>query len=186
MVKIHSCVYTSGLLHKILLITIILFGAVQLLIQDLASAVGYGSFNTEVWDRLLIEEVPALRENVDNIISAANEQNHSMVREQIDDIKSSDNWFNMRKDLDARDAANLVSHFNKSLSELEASLGTEDPAIRANKANILQENLDVIVKLSEPVIDANRLILTTSIIGIVIGSGLYIIPKFRKRFNIKY
>ena len=187
MVKIHACEHTSALLHKILLIAIFLCGAVQLLVQVGASTVNNGSFNTEVWDRLLIEEVPALRENVDNIISAINEQNHSMVREQIDDIKSSDNWFNIRKDLEARDAANLVSRFNKSLYELEASPGTEDPADGANDSHTLQENLDVIVqKLSEPVVDANRLILTTSIIGIVIGSGLYIIPKFRRRFNIKY
>jgi hypothetical protein len=187
MAKNYFYDYTNSFLHRVLLITIILFSANQVSIQDGDSVDINALSDTHVWDRLLIEEVPSLRENVDRSISALNEANYSKVREQIEDIKSGDNWFNIKKELEARNAINLVSHFNHSLYELDGFVRTEDSVTAARTAHILSASLDdIVLELSEPVLDTKRLILTTSIIGIVIGSGLYIIPKFRKKLNIKY
>jgi hypothetical protein len=176
-------------LYVSLLITIIFFcGKVQTPIQNEVIAARDVSSQGESWDRLLIEEVPSLKENVDNIINALNEGNHSMAGEQIDDIQTGDNWFNIRNELESRQATDLVSRFNNSLFELDRLSELEDSLAPAlEQAQILSENMDDIVnKLSNPVVDIQRLVLTTSVIGIVIGFGLFIIPRVRKRFNIRY
>jgi hypothetical protein len=82
----------------------------------------------------------------------------------------------------------LVSCFNYSMLELERLTKTEDSlSFPAKQAKMLSENLDDIVnKLDEPAVNVQLLVLTTSVVGIVIGSGIFIIPRVRKRFNIKY
>jgi hypothetical protein len=142
----------------------------------------------ESWDRLLIEEVPSLKENVDNIVNALNEGNYNEVGKQIDDIQTGDTWFNIRNELQSRQATELVSRFNNSLFELNRLSESEDSLSSVvEQAKILSESMDDIVnKLSNPVVDIQRIVLSTSVIGIIIGSGLFIIPRVRKRFNIKY
>jgi hypothetical protein len=188
MVRIIIKIKNNRIPHESLFTIVILCIAAQTLVQDEAFATAKNvSSQAEDWDRLLIEEIPSLRENVDNIVNALNEGNYSMAREQIDDIQSSDNWFNVRNELEARDETNLVSRFENVLSDLETSLKTQDSVAETEQAKMLSKGLDDIVgKLAEPAVDMQRLIITTSIIGIVIGSGLYIIPKVRKKFNIKY
>jgi hypothetical protein len=119
------------------------------------------------------------------VINALDEGNYSMAREQIDDIQTGDNWFNMRNELESRQAIYLISCFNYSMLELERLTKTEDSlSFPAKQAKMLPENQDDIVnKLSEPGVNIQRLVLTTSVVGIVIGCGLL---RVRKRFNIKY
>ena len=78
-----------------------------------------------------------------------------------------------------------VSCFNYSMLELERLTKTEDSlSFPAKLAKMLSENPDDIVnKLSKPGVNIQHLVLTTSVVGIVIGSGLL---RVRKRFNIKY
>jgi hypothetical protein len=162
------------------------FGCSQILVREEV----YGASKNETsqdWDRLLIQEIPSVRENVDIIQNAVSEGNYSLVREQIDDIKSGENWYNIQKELEARAAIPLISKFKTSLTDLNAMVEAESSIDKTRKAQILSDDLDnIISKLSEPVVDIQRLIMTTSIIGIVIGSGLYIIPKLRSRYNIKF
>ena len=122
------------------------------------------------------------------VINALDEGNYSMAREQIDDIQTGDNWFNIRNELESRQAIYLVSCFNYSMLELEGLTKGEDSlSFPAKQVKMLSENLDDIVnKLDEPAVNVQRLVLTTSVVGIVIGSGQFIIPRVRKRFNIKY
>lgn len=147
---------------------------------------------SESWDRLLIQEVPSLKENVDNIVNALNEGNYSMASEQIDDIQTGDNWFNIRNELESRKATDIVYRFNNSLFELERLSKTEDFLTSAieqaqAQAQMLSESMDDIVNiLSTPVIDVQRLVLSTAVIGIVIGTGLLIIPRVREKCNIKF
>lgn len=178
----------NGLYGSSFIIILLLYGNAQAFLQDKVFATSDRSSQGESWDRLLIEEVPSLKENVDNIINALTEENHTKVREQIDDIQTGDNWFNIRNELESRQATDLVSRFNNSLFELNRLSESEDSLASAvEQALILSESMDdILSKLSNPVVDIQRLVLTTSVIGIVIGSGLFIIPRVRKRFNIKY
>ena len=76
------------------------------------------SGSAQGWDRLLIEEIPLLKENVEGIISALDKNNYTLAREQIDDIQSGDNWFNVRKELESRNQLDIVLNFNDSVSRL--------------------------------------------------------------------
>jgi len=159
------------------IITTFLCTDIHVFIQDEVFAANSVSSENEVWDILLIEEIPSLKENVDNIVNAFNEGNYSMAREQIDDIQTGDNWFNIRNELESRQATDLVSRFNSSLLELDRLSKTEDSLTSAavEQAQMLSESMDDIgSKLSDPVVDIQRLVLTTSVIGVVIGSGLSI------------
>ena len=81
-----------------------------------------------------------------------------MAREQIDDIQTGDSWFNIRNELESRQATCLVSRFNYSMLELERLTKTEDSlSFPAKQAKILSENLDDIAnKLSEPAVNIQR------------------------------
>ena len=92
------------------------------------------------------------------VINALDEGNYSMAREQIDDIQTGDSWFNIRNELESRQATCLVSRFNYSMLELERLTKTEDSlSFPAKQAKILSENLDDIAnKLSEPAVNIQR------------------------------
>jgi hypothetical protein len=176
MIKIFIKSSYSEIPYGLLLMIIILCTAVQSLVGDEAFATTSDvSSQGKSWDRLLIEEVPSLRENIGNIANALNEGNYSEAVKQIDDIQAGDNWFNVRNELESRQATDLVTRFDNSLFEL---------ARLSNKGDSLTSAVEQ--TLSNPVVDLQRLVLTISVIGIVIGSGLFIIPRVRKRFNIKY
>ena len=100
----------------------ILFINGQGLIQDAAANNGI----PEKWDRLLIEEIPLLKENLEGIINALDEGNYTIVSEQIDDIKSGGDWSNVRKELESRNEADLISSFNNSLSRLDKLVATKN------------------------------------------------------------
>jgi hypothetical protein len=170
----------------VVFVVLLIFGCNQILVREEAHA-SSNNETTQDWDRLLVEEIPSLRNNIDAIQNAVKEGNYSLVREQIDDIESGDNWYNIQKELETRDAVDLIFQFKTSLSEVDTMAEAEDSIAIARKTQILSDDFDEIVReLGKPVVDIQRLIMTTSIIGIVIGSGLYIIPKLRSRYNIKY
>jgi hypothetical protein len=189
MIKIFIKSNYSEIPYGLPLMIIILFTAVQSLVGDEAFATTSDvSSQGKSWDRLLIEEVPSLRENIENIANALNEGNYSEAVKQIDDIQAGDNWFNVRNELESRQATDLVTRFDNSLFELARLSKKGDSLISSVKqTQMLSKSMeDIVNKLSNPVVDLQRLVLTTSVIGIVIGSGLFIIPRVRKRFNIKY
>lgn len=167
---------------KIILIFLIFFLTGQGYNQE-AVATNEGSRG---WDRLLIEEIPLLKENVEGIISALDKNNYTLAREQIDDIQSGDNWFNIRKELESRNQLDLILHFNDSVSRLDELTQTKN-SDSIQQAQILQKDFDKIVQtLGQPVIDISRLLIVTLIIGTLIAFGLHIIPKVRNRLNIKF
>lgn len=138
------------------------------------------------WDRLLIEEIPLLKENVEGIITALDKNNYTLAREQIDDIQSGDNWFNIRKELESRNQLDIVLNFNDSVSRLDELTKTKN-SDSIQQAQILLKDFDKIVQtLGQPVIDIPRLLIVTLIIGTLIAFGLHIIPRLRNRLNIKF
>lgn len=167
---------------KIILIFLIFFLAGQGYNQE-GVATNEGS---QVWDRLLIEEIPLLKENIEGIISALNKNNYTLAREQIDDIQSGDNWFDIRKELESRNQKDLISNFNDSVSRLDELVKTENSG-SMQQTHILLKDFDKIVQtLGQPVIDVPRLLIVTLTIGTLIAFGLHIIPKVRNRLNIKF
>lgn len=144
------------------------------------------SGSAQGWDRLLIEEIPLLKENVEGIISALDKNNYTLAREQIDDIQSGDNWFNIRKELESRNQLDIVLNFNDSVSRLDELTKTKN-SDSIQQAQILLKDFDKIVQnLGQPVIDIPRLLIVTLIIGTLIAFGLHIIPRLRNRLNIKF
>lgn len=138
------------------------------------------------WDRLLIEEIPLLKENIDNIIIALDQNNHTLAREHIDDIQLRDDWFNIKKELESRNQLDLVLNFNNSVSMLDELTKTKN-SDSIQQAQILLNDFDKIVQtLGQPVIDIPRLLIVILIIGTLIAFGLHIIPRLRKRLNIKF
>ena len=142
--------------------------------------------DSQGWDRLLIEEIPLLKENIEGIINALDKNNYTLAREQIDDIQSGDNWFDIRKELESRNQKDLISNFNDSASRLDELTKTENSG-SIQQAQILLKDFDKIVQtLGQPVIDIPRLLIVTLTIGTLIAFGLHIIPKVRNRLNIKF
>ena len=141
---------------------------------------------SEKRDRLMIEEIPWLEENIDSIIAALEEKNYTKAGEAIDTIRSGDNWLNVRNELELRNERNLISSLNESMSAAQASFANANSS-STNQVQLLSRDLDKIVQVfGNPVIDLQRVLLTISILGALIGTGLFLIPKFRKHFNIKY
>ncbi|HJU79045.1 MAG TPA: hypothetical protein VJ599_05725 [Nitrososphaeraceae archaeon] len=138
------------------------------------------------WDRLLIEEIPQLKENIEGIPRALDKNNYTLAREQINEIQSGDYWFNIRKELESRNQNDHILNFNNSVSKLDELTRTEN-AGSIKQAQILLKDFDKIVQtLGQPVIDIPRLLIVILIIGTLIAFGLYIIPKLRNRLNIKF
>jgi len=176
----HISIDTSAC--KPLLIFLIFFITGLGFIQEVAA----DNETSEKWDRLLIEEIPLLKENIEGIINAIDKSNYTMVREQIDDIESAGNWFNVRKELESRNQVDLISSFNDSLSRLD-QLATTNNSASIEQAQILSKDFNKIEQvLGQPVIDFQRLLLVIFIIGSLIALGLHAIPKVRKRLNIKF
>lgn len=167
---------------NVLFLFLILFINGQGLIQDAAANNGI----PEKWDRLLIEEIPSLKENLEGIINTLDEGNYTIVSEQIDDIKSGGHWSNVRKELESRNEADLISSFNNSLSRLDKLVATKNIS-SIGEAQILSKDFKKMEQaLAQPVIDFQRLLLIVFIIGTLIAFGLYIIPKVRKKLDIKF
>lgn len=167
---------------KIILIFLIFFLTGQGYNQE-GIATNNGS---QGWDRLLIEEIPLLKENIEGIISALDKNNYTLAREQIDHIQSGDNWFNIRKELESRNQLDLILKFNHSVSRLDELTKTKN-SDSIQQAQILLKDFDKIVQtLGQPVIDIPRLLVVTLTIGTLIAFGLHIIPKVRDRLNIKF
>jgi hypothetical protein len=168
---------------KIILIFLIFFLTGQGYNQE---GVATNDGGPQDWDRLLIEEIPLLKENVEGIISALDKNNYTLAREQIDDIQSGDNWFNIRKELESRNQLDLILNFNHSISRLDELTKTKN-SDSIQQAQILLKDFDKIVQiLGQPVIDIPRLLIVTFTIGTIIAFGLHIIPKVRNRVNIKF
>ena len=141
---------------------------------------------SESWDRLLIEEIPLLKENIEGITNALDKNNYTSVREQIDDIESAGNWDIVRKELESRNQLGLISSFNNSVSTLE-NLATIKNSDSVKQAQILLDDFQKIEQvLGQPVIDFQRLLLVIFIIGSLIALGLHVIPRVRKRLNIRF
>ena len=168
---------------KIILIFLIFFLTGQVYNQQ---GVSTNDGGPQDWDRLLIEEIPLLKENVEGIINALDKNNYTLVREQIDDIQSGDNWFNIRKELESRNQLDLVSNFNDSVSRVDELAKTKN-SDSIQQAQILLKDFDKIVQiLGQPVIDIPRLVIVILIVGTLIAFGLHIIPKLRNRLNFKF
>ena len=91
---------------------------------------------SDSWDRLLLEEIPLLKENIGSIINTLDNDNYTTVREKISDIESSDNWHNVRKELESRNQLDLISSFNNSVSRL-GKLATIENSASIEQAQIL-------------------------------------------------
>lgn len=142
--------------------------------------------DSQGWDRLLIEEIPQIKENIEGITHALDKNNYTLAREQIDDIQSGDSWFNIRKELESRNQNDHVLNFNNSLSKLDKLTKAENGG-SIQRVQILLKDFDKIVQiLGQPVIDISRLLIVILIIGTLIAFGLHIIPKVRNRLNIKF
>ena len=76
---------------------------------------------SEKHDRLMIEEIQWLEENIDNINAALEVENYTKAGEVIDTIRSDDNWLNVRNELELRNEGNLISIFNESMSAARTS-----------------------------------------------------------------
>ena len=141
---------------------------------------------SEKHDRLMIEEIQWLEENIGSIDAALEVENYTKAEAVIDTIRSDDNWLNVRNELELRNERNLISSFNESMSAAQALFANANSSSR-EQVQLLSQDLDKIVQaFGNPVIDLQRMLLTISIIGALIGSGIYVIPRFRKHFNIKY
>jgi hypothetical protein len=128
----------------------------------------------------------ATKENIEGIISALDKNNYTLAREQIDDVRSADNWFNIRKELESRNQLDLILNFNDSVSRLDELPKTENSG-SIQQAQILLKDFDKMVQtLGQPVIDIPRLLIVTLTIGTLIAFGLHMIPKVRNRLNIKF
>ena len=168
---------------KIILVFLILFVTGQEFNRE-GVATDEGS---QGWDRLLIEEIPLLKENVEDIINALDKNNYTLAREQIDGIRSADNWFNIRKELESRNHIDLISSFNDSIDRLDKLLSMTENSGSIEQAQILLKDFNKIVQtLGQPVIDIQRLLIVILTIGTLIAFGLHIIPKVRNRLKIKF
>ena len=108
------------------------------------------------------------------------------MSEQIDDIKSGGHWSNVRRELESRNEADLISSLNNSLSRLDKLVATKNIS-SIGEAQILSKDFKKMEQaLAQPVIDFQRLLLIVIIIGTLIAFGLYIIPKVRKKLDIKF
>jgi hypothetical protein len=142
--------------------------------------------NSQGWDRLLIEEIPQIKENIEGITHALDKNNYTLAREQVNDIQSGDSWFNMRKELESRNQNNHVLDFNNSLSKLDKLTEAENAGSIQGAQLLLKEFDEIVQMLGQPVIDIPRLLLVTLIIGTLIAFGLHIIPKVRNRLDVKF
>jgi hypothetical protein len=150
--------YKLAFSYCVSFIIILIFGWIQVLVQDEAFAISNNE-PLQDWDKLLREEMPSVRESVDTIQYSVIEGNYSLVKQQIENIESGGNWYSIRKELEARDATDLVSQFNASLAESDKMAKTEDSVAMPKKAQLLSDELDgFISRLGEPIVDDHRLI----------------------------
>ena len=174
--------YVNARACKTLMIFLIFFLTCQMYNQNGVAT----KEDSQGWDRLLIEEIPQLNENIEGIIIPLDQNNYTLAREQTNHIQSGDYWFNIKKELESRNQNDHILNFNNSVSKLDELTKTENPG-SMQQAQILLKDFDKIVQtLSQPVIDIPRLLIVSLLIGTLIAFGLHIIPKLRNRLNIRF
>ena len=135
---------------------------------------------------LLIEEIPAIQESLDNVENALDEGNYTLAQENIAEIQSGNDWLNIQEELKSRNLVNQIISFNNSITLLNNSVLKEQSGSVVQVEQALREFEEIINLLSKPMIDYQRLILTISIPLIIVVLLTYSIPIIRRKLNIRY
>ena len=99
---------------------------------------------SEKQDRLMIEEIQWLEENIDNINAALEEKNYTKAGELIVTIRSDANWLNVRNELELRNEGNLIFSFNESMSAAQALFANANSS-SDEQVQLLSQDLDKMV-----------------------------------------
>jgi len=142
--------------------------------------------NVQQSHTLLVNEIPAIQEDIDNLIAALDKGNYTLAKENIDEMESGVNWLNVKGELLTRNENNQLILFNSSMSKLNQLVIARDPSSILQVEHTKQEFEKIISILGIPLIDYQRLILTIVMTVVIVGLLLFIIPKIRRNLKIRY
>ncbi|WP_458743432.1 hypothetical protein [Candidatus Nitrosocosmicus sp. T] len=135
---------------------------------------------------LLINEISTIQENIENIVMATNEGNYSKAKEYIDEIDSSDNWFNVLEELQSRNSTDEIVAFSSSLRTLDILITDKNSSSKIQVEELTRDFNEIVNSLAIPLVDSSRLIITTTVGFIAVTILLYLIPSIRKVLTLKY
>ena len=118
--------------------------------------------------------------------SAFEEGNYTLAEENLNEIKSGNNWLNIQEELKSRNLVNQITTFNSFLVALNESIVDRNLNSTISVEQVKEDFEKIASILGTPVIDYHRLIISLCVIIIPVILLLYLIPKIRVKLRIKY